>query len=657
MSFFAPPPGVGTEMTIDTQSQPPVNDAEVLPSNSVKLSAQKDGKILSVSVYTGRAEVTRLFKFNVQAGQNQVIVSELPISIDQQSFRVEGRGIATIHDVTFIAPTARPMFGGANVANSVTSAKLTELGLAHTRTSQALTRAKKALAFVDTYLGSLKPDDVALSSLSSVVDGYETAAEKLDAKVLELELLQRQQSKDIDEETKSLTRLREKKQFGLTAQIGVSANEEGEVEIALMYAITDTAWSPDYDVRVTMAKKNEPVSLVYKASIRQNSGEDWVGVPITLETVSPSFGVNIPKLFPWRVSIIDNRPPVPPPRPQMSVCGFGAATATQGGLFGGGGFGATPASSGNTNTGGGLFGLNPLEHRERDAAAGLRQQSGGFSGFGAKPSTPDGTAMQHRSLEVSSKNDVNATFSVPGLMTIPGDNTARKVTIAELSLDAAFEWVCVPKHDTKAIIKNASEYTLLRGPSTMHLDGSFIARSTIPAASPDESFDCPLGPDPSIRITYHPLVKKISQTGFLTKSIKYGFSRRITMYNAKAQSVENVIVVDQIPVSEDAAIEVKLVSPALELPAPSAGTASAQSSTWAEKKADSTKAPAPVEVSKGVVAQWGDGVVGADSHGDMGALGKDGKLHWKCSLPPQGKVTLELKWEVSAPVGNDIMGL
>jgi hypothetical protein len=46
---------------------------------------------------------------------------------------------------------------------------------------------------------------------------------------------------------------------------------------------------------------------------------------------------------------------------------------------------------------------------------------------------------------------------------------------------------------SQARITNASEYTLLTGSASVYVDGSFISRSVVPAVSPQESFDCPLG--------------------------------------------------------------------------------------------------------------------------------------------------------------------
>jgi len=57
------------------------------PVNNIELVSVKDSKITSVSVYSGRAEITRLFKFAVATGQNQVDIIGLPRVMDQDSLR------------------------------------------------------------------------------------------------------------------------------------------------------------------------------------------------------------------------------------------------------------------------------------------------------------------------------------------------------------------------------------------------------------------------------------------------------------------------------------------------------------------------------------------------------------------------------------------
>ena len=60
---------------------------ELQPVNTIELVSVKDSKITSVSVYPGRAEVTRLFKFTAKTGQNQLNIIGLPRVMDQDSLR------------------------------------------------------------------------------------------------------------------------------------------------------------------------------------------------------------------------------------------------------------------------------------------------------------------------------------------------------------------------------------------------------------------------------------------------------------------------------------------------------------------------------------------------------------------------------------------
>lgn len=61
-----------------------------------------------------------------------------------------------------------------------------------------------------------------------------------------------------------------------------------------------------------------------------------------------------------------------------------------------------------------------------------------------------------------------------------------------------------------------------------------------------------------------------------------------------------------------------------------------------------------VKVSAGIFSQW-NGADELDSNKEM--LGKDGKFDWICSIPPQNKVGLFLRYDVTAPPRTDIIGL
>lgn len=238
---------------------------------------------------------------------------------------------------------------------------------------------------------------------------------------------------------------------------------------------------------------------------------------------------------------------------------------------------------------------------------------------------------------------------------------------------------------SQAKIKNASEYTLLPGTSSVYVDGSFISKSEVPLVSPDESFDCPLGCvlfplllqfissklcfrslDPSIRVTYHPQIKKTSHSGFYNKSSVHTYMQRILVHNTKSAPAGSsndtlkIKVVEQVPISEDSMIAVKLLQPPLALPGADGSGSGTISASGAD---DELKLPAAIKVSSGVVANWDGadeislGSVQGQNDVDIESLGRDGRFCWICSVPYQGKVNLILQWEVSAPLRTDILGL
>ncbi|PFH53301.1 hypothetical protein AMATHDRAFT_1370 [Amanita thiersii Skay4041] len=614
-------------------SQPATEHPPSPPSfvNKVNLVSTKDSKIQNVSVYSGRAEVTRLFKVAVKTGQNQITMNGLPNGLDWDSVRVEGRGAATIHDVTVGTMPTAPA--------PTTSPALDELKKRKERSTKSLERCKRMHGALSTYISTLHVQHAPVTELDKIVEGYCTTGEKLDHKILDLEAELRVIEKDIEEEQEKLDPewhalqnessdddgdsqkdkphlLRQK------VSMGVFVDAEGEVELVLIYAVIGATWDAFYDVRVDTQTKETPVTIVYKAAITQNSGESWKDIQLTLETATPTFGVDIPILHPWRLSSH------PPPSLQRR---------------------ALKAS---------VFATPPPPAPAAGAAFGRTSSALMEDSFQKTVVAP----IQVRQTTISSRGNVSATFGVPGIITIPSDGSAHNVTITQLKLDAVMSWIAVPKVDSKvrlnAKVKNASEYTLINGTASIYVDGSFISKSSVPSVSPDESFDCPLGIDPSVRISYHPLTKKTTQSsfGFFSQSRITSYTQAISAHNTKQSSISNLRIVDQFPISEDDAIKVKLLAPVLpDLLSAEGGDKSARKASTIASSKSSLVAIKQVKVADGVFAQWGDGQ--DDDDDDATHVGKDGKMSWLCEVGSQRKITLVMQWEISVPARTAVYGL
>ncbi|KAJ7640734.1 mucoidy inhibitor A [Mycena polygramma] len=511
------------------------------PPTSIELQSITDSKIVSVSLYSTRAEITRLYKFGVHSGQNQVYISKLPNVLEAESLRVEGRGAATIHDVTLSME---------DEVVSKLSPQLEELMKTRKNTANAMARCDEALLSLKQYLGSITVQNLAVSQLESMLEQYESTAARLDTRNDELTRELQSIDAEIATERAQIKTPPEYSKLRNRAAIGVFAQKAGDVEIALIYAVPFASWTAFYDIRVDMDTKESPVTLIYKAAVKQNTGESWDDIPLQLETSTPTFGLGVPTLPPWNVDIY-----------QASL--------------------------------------------DMDSAA---------------------------------------------------RRAARRPVMSWYS--------ATPGHDV-AHITNTSQYTLLSGTASVYVGGSFIARSSVPAHMCTHQR---ASLDPSIRITYHPCIKKRSQSGFYNRQVAqkplepsrgfravrkngsqnaitwpiwllrnlsnkseiHSFTQRITVQNTKSAPVEGLRIVDQIPASRNAQIKVNLVQPPLALGEGTTKSAATQS----------------VNVAAGVVAQWDGGEE------------RDRRVSWVCTVPARGKVNLAMEWTVTvSPADARVIGL
>jgi len=197
--------------------------------------------------------------------------------------RVEGRGTATIHDVS-ISETP--------IAQEVsTSPKLEELLTKKCRTEKALSRCKRAISAVDSYMKTLTTQHVIAADLETVTCNFDAVAQTLDQKLLSLEEELQNLHEAMDVERGTFKKPHVDDALRVSASIGVFASQSGEVEMGLVYgtwiapvvlivvaderglAVSNATWHAAYDIQVKMDGSDQPVTLLYKASIVQNTGE------------------------------------------------------------------------------------------------------------------------------------------------------------------------------------------------------------------------------------------------------------------------------------------------------------------------------------------------------------------------------------------------
>jgi uncharacterized protein (TIGR02231 family) len=482
-------------------------------------------EVSAVTVYTDRAVVTRSAALDLAAtGTVEVTFEKLPANLLDQSLQVSGRGAAqaTILDVTArsahvdftpnervkviedelraLAKQRRVLDDRGNVLKSQEGslAKLETAATASPTKDSAprlsLEESGKLLIFLEEQRGKLSAERQTLDTQ------LEDIAAKVEAAQRKLNELRGARGRSFK-----------------TVTVRLDAATTGKLDLALSYAVPGASWVPNYDARVNSNEKT--IALSYQGIVRQNTGEDWKDIALTLSTARPSLGGAAPEVRPWTLDVFE-------PRVQQAKHAEGQVSSLQ--------FGSVPPAAARGIALGSVAGGIAADHVASFATA-----------------TVDQTAT-------------SASFKVASPASIPSDNSPQKVPITTAELAANPEYLTTPKLQATAFLTakvvNSSEFPLLAGAMNVFLDGTFVATSALRAVMPGEKFDLALGADEGISVKHKRVKRFAEDTGLTNSGKRVTYEYLITIQNNKKTGAR-VIVSDQVPVSRNEKVVVKQLAP------------------------------------------------------------------------------------------------
>ena len=312
-----------------------------------------------------------------------------------------------------------------------------------------------------------------------------------------------------------LNELRGSKRGRATKSVTVRVNTSaaGRLDLTLSYTVPGASWTPAYDARITTADR--AVELGYFGVVRQNTGEDWRDVALTLSTARPSLGGGPAPLTSWTLDVFTPRLPV-------------------------------------------VFG----ERRESGAVSASADALNQVS-FAMKAAAPAERAAEVAQATVET-SATSATFRIAAPTTIASDNAPQKVAVTTAKLAAAAEYLAIPKRLAAAFltahVTNTSAFPFLAGALNVFLDGTFVAASQLRAVQPGEKFDLALGADEGIALK-RTLVKRFAEdTGLTNGGRRVTYEFLLVVQNNK-KTAERIALHDQLPVSRNEKIVVKHLAP------------------------------------------------------------------------------------------------
>ena len=488
-------------------------------------------QLTSATVYRDRAIVTRVAHVDLANGETLLSFEKLPAGLVEQSLQVSGRGTAsaTILDVstrtTFVDATPDTRIAALEDEIKGVDKKLRALN----DRAAVLEQQRALLSRIETTVTTPPGKDSTTTVRPSFDDWQKllTFADdnrsKLAAEQQALDTQREDITAKLNALNEQLNQLRGQAGGGRnfkTVIVRVSANHAGALDLALSYAVPGASWTPSYDAR--LRGEERAVELTYFGIVRQNTGEDWKAIALTLSTARPSLGGGAPELYPW---IVDVEEPV-------------------------------------------LLGQFSTSKKAKSVRA-ERQQFNMVASAPAPMVTGQGMAadeLKDASIATATVDNsaTSASFKIAATATILSDNTPQKVGIASTKLAAKLQYQSTPRAQETAFLSaylnNTTDYPFLAGSMNTFLDDTFIAASSLKTVMPGEKFELALGADESIAIK-RKLVNRFAEDTGLTNSgrrVTYEFLTTVT--NNKKTS-ERVVFKDLLPISRNEKIVVKLLGP------------------------------------------------------------------------------------------------
>ena len=283
----------------------------------------------------------------------------------------------------------------------------------------------------------------------------------------------------------------------------------GNVDFDVNYITQNASWSPFYDLRAQSI--SEPIEMMYKGKVVQNTGIDWKKVKLSLSSGNPNQNNTQPTINPWflRYKYINN--------------------------------GIMQSLSGK------VAGVN-IENDAVVTSEGVKKEKKSL-GYAVK--TVDASIVE---------NQLNVTFDIDLPYDILSNGKAHSVALKEIKLPASFKYYAAPRIEKEAFllaeINDYSKYNLLQGEANIIFEGMYVGKTVISPNQTADTLSLSMGRDKKIAITREKVIDK-SDTKFLSSKKEQTFTYDITVRNNKKEAVE-MLLNDQYPLSPDKEIEVEL---------------------------------------------------------------------------------------------------
>lgn len=495
----------------------------VLPTAAMAADITAESRVTEVTVYSDRASVTRSASVELPAGASAVVFEGLPETLFTDSLRSAGQ---TVGDVVLGAIENR-MVSSAELAaprERELNGKLQDLQDQRAllqADQQALQQKQQFIATLGTQANMRTREDIATIDLKP--EQWQGAANAVATSTAETlralaanAVQQRELGNQINAVQQELGELQTGARSSYQVRVPVEATGATRLNITVTYQVPNASWAPIYDARLETGTGQ--VKLTQFGEVRQQTGEDWSNVKLTLSTAQPARGASLPVFTPLWVNLY-----APQEYRARREAAFDSVASNVGGM----------AMEMQTMAAAPAQAPLPLPVMKDATFVAATLNAGGYV----------------------------TEYAIPGMTAVMADGTAKKVMVGALDITAEMMVKIKPELDAQAyliaVTKLAGESPLLPGRASLFRDGAFIGTASLPMLRPGEETDLGFGVDDQVVVKHDVVKDETGESGVISRD-----NTRVRQTVTEVQNLHRtpvkVVLLQRVPVSQNEQIKLAL---------------------------------------------------------------------------------------------------
>jgi len=540
-------------------------------------------KIISVvnevTVFIKDAQITRIKSVDLTQGITILKFINLSPFINAKSIQVKANGNVTVLSVNHQQNYIDKLDKNKALLDLESKLKENENKIILEKTYLDILKEELAFLQENRNIGG-KNQELSVTNLKEASIFYSTKLTALKLKEIERNKTLSELNKlktDITLQIKTLTSKRDFPNGEILVKIESKNNTKANFELS--YLVGNSGWYPTYDIRAKNI--NEPIEIIYKANVKQDTKIDWDNVKLSLSSANPNISGVAPELktyflnynsIPPTYNLISNEikgkvvdeKQLPIPGVNVTVKGttIGASTDFDGNYsitkpnnssqleFSYIGYESQiiPITSSTLN----VYLKEDSQSLDEVVVVGFERKklvTEVLEGKVAGLQIRGASSLQIPAEQVEKQTTVNFEIEIP--YSIKSDNKSYSVDMAHYRLPAEYKYFCVPKIDKDAfLIANISDweqYNLLEGEANIFFEDTYIGKTLLDIRYAVDTLQISLGIDKNVSVMREK-VKNYTTKQFIGSKKEESRVWSINVKNNKSQKI-NMLIFDQVPVS------------------------------------------------------------------------------------------------------------